>query len=145
MSTAVLEAKNAKNFDDKNYDIKLQIINNATEKQRINNFIIKIAKSEDEQERGLMFIDYLPKNYGMLFKFEEEKIINMWMKNTKISLDMIFIDGKGIIKKIVANTKPNSLEIISSDFFVDKVLEINGGLCAKLNIAVGNYIKYKYQ
>ena len=65
----------------------------------------------------------------------------MWMKNTKIPLDMIFIDKNNKIISISKEAVPESLEVISSEFKVMKVLEINGGLCDKFGIAVGDYIR----
>lgn len=79
----------------------------------------------------------------MIFIFESPRIINMWMKNTYIPLDMIFIDENNQIIKIEKNTTPHSLEIISSDKKAIKVLEINAGLSDKFDIKIGNKIDLK--
>jgi hypothetical protein len=126
--------------DDKNYNVKLQIINDKN--NNTNNFLVKVVKKKSDQEKGLMWVKNLPKNYGMLFEFENEEIIYMWMKNTKIPLDMIFIDKANKIIKISHNTKADSLEIISSKKPALKVLEINGGLAKKLEITIGDRINY---
>ena len=89
-----------------------------------------------------MFVDNFPNNRGMLFEFKEEQIVNMWMKDTLIPLDMLFIDKDKKIVNIKHEAQIKSLEIISSIQPVTKVLEINGGLAKKLEIAVGDQIEY---
>jgi uncharacterized membrane protein (UPF0127 family) len=126
--------------DDKNYNVKLQIINGKNNKT--NNFLVKIVKKKNEKEKGLMWVKNLPKNHGMLFEFTEEKIIYMWMKNTKIPLDMLFIDKNYKIIEISHNNKVDSLEVISSKKPASKVLEINGGLAKELGIVIGNEVSY---
>ncbi len=88
-----------------------------------------------------MYITNLPSNYGALFDFKREKIAQMWMKNTFISLDMLFIDKNDKIIKIVKNTKPLSKDIISSEVKVAKILEINANISDKFNIKIGDKIK----
>lgn len=90
-----------------------------------------------------MNLKKLHPKYGMIFIFESPRIINMWMKNTYIPLDMIFIDENNQIIKIEKNTTPHSLEIISSDKKAIKVLEINAGLSDKFDIKIGNKIDLK--
>ena len=133
-------ALKSESFHDKNYNTNLQIINNKN--SHIGNFKVKIVREERDREIGLMFVNSLPVNYGMLFEFEKEQVIHMWMKNTKISLDMIFIDKNNRIIDIKHKTVPESLQIISSVKEAIKVLEINGGLCHKLGIKIGDFIKY---
>jgi len=123
----------------KNYNVKLQILNQ--DKKLVTNFLVALADDRTKQMIGLMNLEYLSPNYGMLFTFENEEVINMWMKNTKISLDMLFIDKNNQIINIVQNTTPYSLKTISSEKEVIKVLEINGGLCQKLGIEVGQVIE----
>lgn len=127
----------------KNYNVKLQIFNQ--DKKLVKEFLVAIADTPKKQTFGLMNIEKLPSNYGMLFTFEDKRILSMWMKNTKISLDMLFIDENNKIRQIIRKTEPYSLKIISSDQEVIKVLEINGGLSDKLGIAVGNEIKIENQ
>jgi uncharacterized membrane protein (UPF0127 family) len=90
-----------------------------------------------------MNLNSLPKNNAMLFIFEESQVIEMWMKNTVIPLDMLFIDKNNVITKIVTNTTPFSLVMISSKNPVNRVLEINAGLSDKLGIKVGKVVKIK--
>ncbi len=105
-------------------------------------FIVEIAKSSREKQKGLMYRTRLPENEGMLFLYSEETNIKMWMKNTYIPLDMIFINDTGIVTNIVKNTKTESEEIISSKVLSSAVLEINAGMCDKLGIGVGNTIQF---
>lgn len=123
---------------DKNYRTNLQIIN--AKNSKVINFQVKIAKNQQDRELGLMFVNSLPENFGMVFEFEKEQMVYMWMKNTKIPLDMIFIDKNNRIVAIKHRAKPESLETISSEKKVNKILEINGGLCKKLNINIGDKI-----
>jgi len=79
---------------------------------------------------------------GMLFVHNRPTIISMWMKNTLIPLDMIFIDAAGIIIKIHDNAKPHSEDAITSEQPAKAVLEINGGLASSLNIQPGDKVIY---
>ncbi len=106
------------------------------------NFEIEIADTIAKKTRGLMFRKELPRNRGMLFIFKSPQIINMWMFNTKISLDMIFIDENNKIVKIAQNTKIMSSTIISSEQKSLSVLEINAGLTKKFKIEVGDQIQF---
>jgi len=99
------------------------------------------AITNKEKQYGLMNLEHLAAQNGMLFIFQDSKIIKMWMKNTLIPLDMIFIDENNRIIDIKANNKPLSLKIISSAKKANKVLEINAGLAKKLQIKVGDKIK----
>lgn len=136
--TCLFITSTSKAGDDKNYNVKLQIINDKNTK----NFLVKVVRKNEDREQGLMWITNLPESYGMVFEFEKEQVIHMWMKNTKIPLDMIFIDQNNKIIKVVHNTKPESLEVISSEKPITKVLEINGGLAKKLGILVGDRVVY---
>lgn len=118
----------------KNYNAKLQIFDRDSNK--IASFKIAIAKSDEQKMYGLMNLNKLPKEYGMLFPFKESQVVMMWMKNTDIPLDMIFIDADNEIASIAENAKPHSLEFISSQREVKFVLEINAGLAKELGIEV---------
>ncbi len=123
------------NSNFKNYNQKITILNNYN--QNIAEFMIAIADNEEKQGYGLMNLDYLPENLGMIFPKEKPQKIFMWMKNTKIPLDMIFFDQDFKIIFIEKNTKPFSLETITSDKDSIGVLEINGGIADKLKIKEG--------
>ncbi len=138
-----LNAKEVEPFNSnlKNYNVKLQILNK--DKKQIAEFATAIADDNDKRKVGLMNLSSLPKNNAMLFIFEESQVIAMWMKNTVIPLDMLFIDKNNAITKIVTNTTPFSLVMISSKNPVNRVLEINAGLSDKLGIKVGKVVKIK--
>ncbi|GMG84666.1 hypothetical protein LNKW23_38820 [Paralimibaculum aggregatum] len=100
-------------------------------------FDIEIADDPEEQARGLMFRQSLPREAGMLFVYSRPQPASFWMKNTMIPLDMIFIDDSGRVLNIAAETVPYSLAARSSEGVVRAVLEINGGLAAELGIGPG--------
>lgn len=110
-----------------------------------NCFFIEVAKTAEERARGLMFRESLSENRGMLFIFEEEGTRSFWMKNTKISLDIIWIDAGDKIVHIEKNVLPCEKDACQSYKPIEKakyVLEINAGLCDKFNISVGNVVYY---
>lgn len=129
------------NRDGKNYNVKLQIYDEQN--LEIAEFMVVVAEDKNAKIYGLMNLDKMPQNHGMIFPFSEKQIIAMWMKNTRIPLDMIFIDENDKIANIKTNAKPYSLEIISSEVEVTKVLEINAGLVKKLGIKIGQKITRK--
>ncbi|MFN5352070.1 MAG: DUF192 domain-containing protein [Alphaproteobacteria bacterium] len=104
---------------------------------------IKVADNDSARMKGLMFVNNLPENEGMLFIMEDEAEVNMWMKNTYIPLDMIFVNSNKEIVSMAENTKPLSTEIISSKNKVKYVLEINGGLAKKSGLKIGDKINYQ--
>lgn len=105
---------------------------------------VEIAITNEQLEVGLMFRESLPKNDGMLFIFNNEQKVNMWMKNTLIPLDILFIDKLGKIIYIAQNAKPNSLDIINAgNVAVRAVLELGGGATKENNINIGDKIIYK--
>ncbi|MFT6346513.1 MAG: uncharacterized membrane protein (UPF0127 family) [Myxococcota bacterium] len=127
-------------IDRKNYSKNLQIKNPKT--NQIHHFKIAVSADPISREKGLMFVENLPENYGMMFEFKQKRIIYMWMKNTKIPLDMLFINENGKIINIEKQAQPESLKKISSIKTIKKVLEINGGLSDKLGIEVGYLVVY---
>jgi uncharacterized membrane protein (UPF0127 family) len=111
-----------------------------TEGGNVHNFRIWIADSLNRQEQGLMFVRKLEDHTGMLFVYTSDQHLRMWMKNTFISLDMLFIRSDGTIAYIVANTTPQSLDIIDAPGRVRAVLELDGGTTGRLGIKVGDRI-----
>ena len=103
-------------------------------------FSVEMAKTEKERETGLMYRTELADGRGMLFDFTPEQQISMWMKNTYLSLDMIFIGGNGRILRIAENTEPQSLKIISSGGPAKGVLEVIAGTARKYGIAPGDQV-----
>lgn len=103
-------------------------------KDRTHRFNVEVARTDAEQDKGLMFRTSLPADGGMLFPFEKPRIGSFWMKNTLIPLDMIFIRADGSIDRIAENTIPESLEPVVSGGEVSAVLELAGGTAARLEI-----------
>lgn len=103
-------------------------------------FSIEVARTPEEQERGLMFRKSLPADGGMIFPMVPPREASFWMKNTLIPLDMIFVRSDGSIARIAANTEPYSLTPVSSLEPVAAVLEIAGGRAAELGIAEGDHV-----
>jgi hypothetical protein len=97
-------------------------------------FRVEVARSEVQQERGLMFRSHLAPDAGMIFPMDPPRVASFWMKNTIIPLDMIFIRPDGSIARIAAQTVPYSLAPVSSGEPVAAVLEIAGGRAAELGI-----------
>jgi uncharacterized membrane protein (UPF0127 family) len=107
-------------------------------------FNIRIADTDARQELGLMFQTRLSADEGMLFPQAQPRIVTMWMKNTYIPLDMLFIDRRGRIVCLLANTRPQSLEILSCPKPVKAVLEIGGGEARERGIRVGDRVIHRY-
>ena len=103
-------------------------------------FDVEIADTPQKSKEGLMFRKHLDNDKGMLFLLPQKQHMYMWMKNTYISLDMLFFDTDGKIVKIIPNTTPHSLQILPSDMPVAGVLEVNAGTTKQLNINVGDFI-----
>ena len=105
-------------------------------------FEVELADTPASQETGLMFRQSLAEKRGMLFVFPQSQISAMWMKNTLIPLDMLFIDERGKIVRIAKNAVPHSRDIISSDGPVKAVLELAGGICDKSGIQPGDMVTH---
>ena len=105
-------------------------------------FSVEMATTEEEKQTGLMYRKELADGKGMLFDFSPEQQISMWMKNTYISLDMIFIRADGRILRIAENTEPLSTKIISSGGLAKGVLEVIGGTAQKYGIQPGDRVAH---
>jgi uncharacterized membrane protein (UPF0127 family) len=110
---------------------------------RIDRFDVWIADTPARQEQGLMFVRDLPASEGMLFPQDSPQVAHFWMKNTYIPLDMVFVGEDGRIAKIIADAKPFSLDVLSSDVPVIAVLEIRGGEARQLALGVGDRVSWK--
>lgn len=106
-------------------------------------FEVEIADDPEERRVGLMHRKHLPADRGMLFDHGKERVVRMWMKNTYIPLDMLFIGADGRIRRIAANTTPHSETIISSMVPVRAVLEVPGGTAERLAIRVGDRVNHQ--
>jgi hypothetical protein len=103
-------------------------------------FSVEMATTEQEKETGLMYRKELADGKGMLFDFSPEQEVSMWMKNTYISLDMIFIRADGRILRIAENTEPMSTRIIPSRGLAKGVLEVIAGTAKKYGIEPGDRV-----
>jgi len=105
-------------------------------------FIVELPRTPDQMARGLMHRRQLAADAGMLFLYPADRAITMWMKNTLIPLDMLFIAGDGRIVNIVERTVPLSLQVIESAGPARGVLEVNGGTARRLGIEPGDRVRY---
>jgi uncharacterized membrane protein (UPF0127 family) len=106
-------------------------------------FDVRIADTPARQQQGLMFVRDLPASEGMIFMNREPRVVGMWMKNTYIPLDMLFIDARNRVVAIFTRTTPHSLETITHPRPVASVLEIRGGEAQRLGIKVGARVRVR--
>lgn len=107
-------------------------------------FIVEIARTDESRKSGLMNREYLPENRGMFFVFDKPGLIGMWMKNTFIPLDMIFIDEKNEVVDILAEVQPcksDFCETYESSKKTKYVLELNAGMAARYGINLGDKLR----
>ena len=105
---------------------------------------VEIAATPQKQALGLMYRTSLPETTGMLFPYKEARELTMWMRNTYIPLDMIFIRPDGTIHRIEARTEPLSDRIIASEGPVSAVLEIAGGGAERMGLKPGDKVRHRY-
>ncbi len=105
-------------------------------------FQVEVARTPSQRRKGLMFRRRLAPDSGMLFLFDRPQLVSMWMKNTYVPLDMLFIDVDGQIVNIARNTTPLSLEPIRSAGPVAAVLEVVAGTTEKLGIEAGDRVDH---
>lgn len=107
---------------------------------KVHKFTAELAVDSDQRSQGLMNRRHMPRDRGMLFDFGETRQVMMWMKNTYLPLDMLFIARDGKIETIRENAVPLSEAIIASRVPVAFVLELNGGTVNRLGIAPGDVV-----
>ena len=105
-------------------------------------FQVEVAKTISQQRRGLMYRRSMDRDAGMLFVYSVPQILKMWMKNTLLPLDLLFIDTNGLIASVKERATPGSEQTISSGEPAIAVLELNGGTVSRLNIVPGDRVKY---
>lgn len=116
---------------------KLIIVTKGGQRHEFN---VEMASQPSQQVTGLMFRKAVPADGGMLFDWGHSEISHMWMKNTLVPLDMVFIAADGTIDSIAENTVPRSLRDVSSHGQVLATLELAGGTTARLGISVGDKV-----
>ncbi|WP_376873799.1 DUF192 domain-containing protein [Albirhodobacter sp. R86504] len=122
-------------------DLDAAVILGADGRKRAQ-FRIEIADDEAERAQGLMFRDSISSSAGMLFVYETEASRAFWMKNTLIPLDIMFFDGAGELLNIVASAQPLREDALPSEGKAQFVLEIQGGLAAKLGLTAGDVLRH---
>lgn len=109
----------------------------ATPDAQLHKIDVWIADNDARRQRGLMFVEHMADDAGMLFIYPQPQPISMWMKNTHLSLDMLFVSANGRVDSIAENTKPMSTDTISSKSDVLAVIELKAGTAARLKIRPG--------
>jgi uncharacterized membrane protein (UPF0127 family) len=109
---------------------------------RTYHFSVWVADTPERAEQGLMFVSDLPESVGMVFPLVPPRIERMWMKNTYIELDMLFVDATGQISKITPRAQPLRLDTLSSDAPVSAVVELRGGEAARLSLKIGDMVSW---
>ena len=107
-------------------------------------FQIERAITLEQQARGMMFRESMEPDSGMLFEFDEPKIATIWMKNTPLPLDIIFVRSNGKILKIEHMAQPYKLRSASSEAIVAAVLELQGGRSKELGIMPGDVVQHEF-
>lgn len=104
-------------------------------------FLVEVMRTQAELEKGLMFRKSLPQDHGMLFDFGHEQEVAMWMRNTFIPLDMIFMGKTGRVVGVVADAKPMSDQILTVSAPTFAVLELDAGTAARINLKTGDLVR----
>ncbi len=105
-------------------------------------FQVEVMRTPDERAKGLMFRRFMPADRGMLFDFQRTEPVAMWMQNTFISLDMVFIRSDGTVARVAERTEPLSTRTIPSGEPVLSVLEVNGGIAEKIGLKAGDRVEH---
>jgi uncharacterized protein len=120
----------------------LATLQRTTVEIRSHRFDVWLAMSPAEKAQGLMFVRDLPADRGMLFIYEQPTEAGIWMKNTYIELDIVFIDAKKKIVKIAERARPHSLDTISPEALVTAVLELKGGEAGRRGLKQGDTVTW---
>jgi uncharacterized membrane protein (UPF0127 family) len=105
-------------------------------------FDVEVMRTPEERAKGLMFRHFMPNHRGMLFDFQRVEPVSMWMQNTYISLDMIFIRADGSVARIAERTEPLSTRTIPSGEPVLSVLEVNAGIAERIGLKPGDRVEH---
>ncbi len=118
----------------------LKVISENTEHE----FLVEEAKTLDQQARGMMWRETMDADTGMIFEFEEPKVATIWMKNTSIPLDILFVRSNGKILKIEHSHKPYTERSASSEAVIAAVVELKGGEAKARGIRPGDVIEHPF-
>jgi uncharacterized membrane protein (UPF0127 family) len=114
----------------------------ATPDARLHSFDVWLADDDEHRQLGLMYVRKLAPDAGMLFVYPNSFKVGMWMKNTLISLDMLFVDANGKVLQVVERTIPQSLKTITATSEVLGVIELNAGTAERLRIRPGSRVMH---
>ncbi|WP_422370207.1 DUF192 domain-containing protein [Hoeflea sp.] len=106
-------------------------------------FDVELALTPSDRATGLMHRESMPEKQGMLFRFDRTRLVVMWMKNTPLPLDMIFIDESGVVAGVARDTEPFSETVIPSPGPVRYVLELNAGAALRHGISAGDRVRHR--
>ncbi|MBS3848779.1 DUF192 domain-containing protein [Devosia sp. BSSL-BM10] len=106
-------------------------------------FNVEVVDTPETRAKGLMFVQDLADDAGMLFDFKQEREVSFWMRNTFIPLDMIFVGADGVVKTIHVNARPQDPTSIPSNVPVQFVLEIPGGRSVELGLKPGDIMEHE--
>ena len=127
-----------------NFRFNNSIFTESFKNNNNNNILkLKVANTNYQRERGLMFVKKMHLNEGMLFNYKIDRYHSVWMKNTFISLDVLFLDSQYKIIDYVENTIPHNLDSISIDKKSRYIVELNGGTAKRMNLEKGKKINFK--
>lgn len=107
-------------------------------------FSVELAETPEQLARGLMYREALADDAGMLFRYNPPRATSMWMENTLIPLDIVFIDGAGEVVKVTAFAQPGSRRSLGSDFPIAGVLELAEGRAVELGIRPGSIVRHRF-
>lgn len=105
-------------------------------------FQVELANTPESRMRGLMYRRSMAEDHGMLFDFGVESTVGMWMKNTSIPLDLIFISRKGVVVSVATDAEPFSERVISSGKPAYAVIELNAGTARRIGVAPGDLARH---
>ena len=109
---------------------------------RTHRFQVEVADNDERRAYGLMHRDSMPADHGMIFDFKRDQPVAMWMRNTRLPLDMLFIDRDGLVTRIHQRAVPFDETAIDSGGPVRSVLELNGGTAARLGLKPGDVVRH---
>jgi len=123
-------------------ELRVEPLAVTTARGDVHEFRVHVADTPESRRRGLMFVTRMAADEGMLFDFGAPGPVSMWMKNTPLSLDMLFIEADGRILSIAGKTTPLSTRTIPSGGNVLAVLELLGGTAERLEIRPGDRVRH---
>ncbi len=104
-------------------------------------FNVEIADEPAERERGLMYRTEMAQDAGMIFEYETPEVITIWMKNTVLPLDIVYVNAEGTVTRVAPDAVPYSLSIISSETPAVAAIEFNAGTAARIGLAPGDTVR----